>query len=161
VRAATLHRLLLIAILAGLAFSIYAAIEVTVDTGLRNTCSVNSVFSCGRVDSSAYTNLGPVPDWSVGVGGFVVLLALDIPLLLTYDPRMLNAVLGLSIVGLLVAAGLAAVEVFLIHAVCPICLGAYISDAAVLGFALGLLRLRRAGELEASEGSSEPSTTAG
>jgi uncharacterized membrane protein len=152
VRASTLHRLLLLSILIGLGFSLYAMVEVLYPAA-QGTCSINPFFSCGKVDQSAYTHIGPVPDWLVGVGGFVLLLALDLPLLRSYEVRYLYGIAVLAAVGLAVAVGLGLVELTLIHAVCPICLGAYLSDAAVMGLALGLLGLRKAALAEAA---SEP-----
>ncbi len=141
VDARVLHRMLLLFILVGLAFSLYATFEV-LDPSLQGTCSVNSFVSCSAVDQSGYTHLGPFPDWSVGVAGFVLLLALDIPLFLTFRPAWLYGVLGLSLVGVAVSAYLAYLELGVIHALCPICLGAYISNLLVLGTALWLRQAR-------------------
>ncbi|MCI4338367.1 MAG: vitamin K epoxide reductase family protein, partial [Thermoplasmata archaeon] len=66
----------------------------------------------------------------------------DVPLLRSYDPRLLFGLLGLAALGLAIAGYLAYVELYLIHALCPICLGAYLSDLAVLLLALVLVRLR-------------------
>ena len=141
--ARVLHRLLLVEILAGLAFSAYAAFEV-LNPALQGTCSVNGYLSCGKVDQSGWTNLGPAPDWAVGVGGFLLQLAIDIPLLRSYDSRLLHLLLIVGVAGLVVAAGLAYIELAIIQALCPICLGAYLAEAAVVGLALALVRLRRA-----------------
>jgi uncharacterized membrane protein len=143
VDARLLHRLLLVCIVVGIGFSSYAAFEV-LDKGLQGTCSVNAYISCSAVDTSGHTTLGPVPDWVIGLLGFVVMLALDVPLLRTYDPRLLYGVLGLSALGLGVAGYLAYIELDIIHALCPVCLGAYLSDLAVLLVAVSLVRLRRA-----------------
>ena len=156
--ARVLHRLALVAILAGLAFSVYAAFEV-LNPALQGSCTVNGYLSCAKVDQSAWTTIGPVPDWAVGVGGFALMLAIDVPLLRSYDPRLLRLLLGVSVAGLAVAAGLAYVELAIIQALCPICLGAYFSDAAVVGLVVGIDRLRRRPEPIAEEapgGSSVP-----
>jgi uncharacterized membrane protein len=142
VNAERLHRLLLIGIIIGLAFSIYASIEVEYPAA-QGVCSVNSYISCAAVDTSGHTSIGPVPDFVVGLAGFLLLLAFDLPLLRTYDVRYLYGVLGLATIGAVVAVGLGSIEVFVIHAVCPICLGAYLSDAFVLAMALWIWRLRR------------------
>ncbi|MHB8351550.1 MAG: vitamin K epoxide reductase family protein [Thermoplasmata archaeon] len=142
VDARTLHRALFLAILVGLAFSLYASFEV-LDPALQSSCSVTPYFSCRAVDESGVTHLGPLPDWSVGLGGFLLLLALDLPLLTSYDPRLLNGVVAVSAVGAVVALGLGYVELGVIRALCPVCLGAYLSDAAVLLLALALVRMRR------------------
>ena len=140
--ARTLHRLLFLFVLAGLGLSVYAAFEVT-DPALQHGCTVNGFFSCAAVTASGRTSIGPFPDWAIGVGGFVLLLALDLPLLRYYTPSLLLAVLLVSLAGLGVAAYLAYIEVAIIGAVCPVCLGTYIADAGVLALALALFLLRR------------------
>ena len=161
-----LHRLLLLAILVGLGFSAFAAFEV-VDTSLTSACSVNPFFSCGAVASSGDTGFppprGPVPDYAVGLLGFIALLALDIPLLRTYRTVWLKGVIALAALGLVVAVVLAYVELAIIQHLCPVCLGAYIADGAVLAIAVTIGRERNRKE-DAEEalstagrpGSSEP-----
>ncbi len=156
VKAETLHRLLLVFIVVGLAFSTYSAIE-TYYHPLQNTCTVNGAVSCSKVDASAYTGVGPVPFWSVGVGGFLLLLALDIPLYRTYEIRYLKPLLVVAGLGVGTAIVLGAIEVFLIGAICPICLGAYVSGVIVFVTALGIRRLRSAEDPEVSKGAREPS----
>jgi uncharacterized membrane protein len=143
--ARALHRLLFLLLLAGLAASVYAAIEVLVPAA-ANACTVNALFSCSAVDQSGLTSIGPIPDWVIGVAGFGLMLAIDLPLQRTYTPRLLDAILLLSVAGLAVAAYLSYVEIFLIHALCPVCLSTYILDAGVLLVAIVLWRLRRAPE---------------
>ncbi|MCI4345773.1 MAG: vitamin K epoxide reductase family protein [Thermoplasmata archaeon] len=142
VDARLLHRLLLVGILAGIGFSLYATAEV-LDPALQSSCSVSAFFSCGAVDQSGHTSIGPVPDWSVGLGGFLFLLALDLPLLATFNPRLLGAVMLVSGAGLAVSLYLGYVELDIIHALCPICLGAYLSNAFVFLTATVLVALRR------------------
>jgi uncharacterized membrane protein len=148
VEAPVLHRVLLASIVLGLGFSVYAALEV-VDPSLSAACSIYRTVSCGTVLHSGYTTFplgSAIPDWLWGVAGFVALLALDVPLLRTYHLRYLQAIFGLSIAGVGLAAVFAGVEAFLIHALCPICLGAYLSGVGVLVSSGWLLRLRRAEE---------------
>ena len=141
--ARVLHRLLLLCILVGVGFAAFAAFEV-LDPALQSSCSVSSYFSCQAVDKSGHTTLFGVDDWKIGLGGFLGLLALDVPLLITYDARLLDGVVLLAGAGLALAVVLGSIEVFVIGAFCPVCLGAYISDAGVLAVALTLWRMRRA-----------------
>jgi uncharacterized membrane protein len=143
VDARVLHRLLLLSVIVGLGFSAYAAFEV-LQPPLQGACTINSYLSCSAVDRSGWTTIGPVPDWAVGVGGFALMLAIDVVLIRTYDPRWLNALLAVALVGLAVAAGLAYVELAIVRALCPICLGAYLSDGAVVGLVLQIRAIRRA-----------------
>ncbi|MGI0150827.1 MAG: hypothetical protein ACREC5_02690 [Thermoplasmata archaeon] len=57
--ARVLHRALLLAILAGLAFSAYAAFEV-LNPALQHSCSISAFFSCSAVDRSGHTTVGAV-----------------------------------------------------------------------------------------------------
>ncbi len=145
--AKVVHRLLLFLILVGLAFSLYATLE-TLDPALQATCSVNSYLSCQAVDSSGFTHTGPIPDWAIGVGGFLLLLLLDLALLRTFEVRWLNAVTVVAALGVVTAVYLGSIELFVIKAICPICLGAYLSGVAVLLVALWLRRIRASAEPE-------------
>jgi uncharacterized membrane protein len=151
VDARVLHRLLLFFLVVGLIFSCYAAFEV-LDPALQRSCSLNAFLSCSAVDKSGHTNFGPtpIPDYAVGIAGFVAMLAVDVPLLRSYDPRLLYALLGLTTVGLAIAVGLGLVELTIIRAFCPICLGAYLSDAGAFLVAVALVRLRRSAQREAT-----------
>src|SRR5580700_4156909 len=97
-RAATLHALLLLAIVVGLGFALYAYAE-SVDAGLRNSCNVNSVFNCSKIDTSGMTTTLGIQDYVWGISGFVVLLALDVPLFRSWRRDLLNAVVGVSGLG--------------------------------------------------------------
>jgi uncharacterized membrane protein len=143
VDARILHRLVLLFLLLGLGLSTYAAVEVVYHPA-QSVCSFNSYVSCSRVTQSGHTTLGPVPDWAVGVGGFVLLLAIDLPLLRSFDGRLLLLLLLVALVGIGVSAYFAYVELGVIHALCPVCLGAYLADGAVLILAFALVRLRLA-----------------
>jgi uncharacterized membrane protein len=164
VDAPVLHRLLLVTILAGLGLSLFSTAEY-LDPALTSVCSPNPLWSCGGVLKSGDTGFppptGPIPDFAVGVAGFVLLLVLDLLLLRTYEKRWLLGILLLSVVGLLVAASLLATEAFLIHAYCPICVGSYIADLGVFLLALVLWRTRRRAEAEIATEGRAPSPTSG
>ncbi len=134
-----LKRLLLVCILAGLALSIYAGVETMVPS-LQGTCNVSSTINCGKVAQSPYSYIGPIPVWSIGVGGFVVLLALGILYLRSGGSRWLFWIWVFSGIGLASSVVLLGVEVFLINAICPVCLASYLADLAVFLLAW---RLRR------------------
>lgn len=148
-RAQTVHTVLLLAAFAGLVVSGWAAYEST-HPAVQGTCTVSAFFSCAAVDQSAYTTVLGVPDWLVGVGGFVLLIALDIPLYRTWKRPWLLAVTGFAALGLGAAAYFAYVELALIGAFCLVCFSAYVADAVVFGAAVYLLRRGRvaAGEAE-------------
>ncbi|MGC2034250.1 MAG: vitamin K epoxide reductase family protein [Thermoplasmata archaeon] len=159
VEAPTLHRALLALIVLGLALSIYAALEVWV-AGLSSACSVNSVISCSQVLRSGHTSFPPgtfIPDWAWGVGGFLALLVIDVALLQTYDVRLLWAVVVLSALGVVVAVSLGYIEVFVIHAICPVCVSTYAAGVGVFVISAYLLKMRRAADLDLRS-ATEPSS---
>ncbi len=158
VSAEVLHRGTWAFLIVGLGFSLFAMFE-SLDTALQSVCSLNPFFSCARVDASAYSHIGPVPDWSIGVGGFIVMIVVEAMLQRTYDHRLLQLLLGLSLTAVGVTVVLAYTELFLITppVFCPVCLGSYLSNLGVLGCVLGLVRLRRGALREEAADSSGPS----
>ncbi|MCI4335610.1 MAG: vitamin K epoxide reductase family protein [Thermoplasmata archaeon] len=147
--ARTLHSLIPIAIVAGLILSGYAAYEST-HPSAQGSCSINGFVSCSKVDNSAHTTTFGVQDYWLGVAGFLALLVVDIPLLRTYKAPWLYALLGLSTIGVGVALYLAYIELAVINALCLICTGAYLSNAAVWLASLGLVWERRSSDRDDS-----------
>jgi uncharacterized membrane protein len=147
-KAESVHQLLLLGILVGLAFAIYAMIESVVPA-LQHSCTINSYFSCGKIDSSGHTTTLGVQDYVWGIAGFIALFVVDIPLYRTWKREWLEVVTVLSGLGVLLSIYFAYLELVVIQGVCPICLGAYLSNVLVFGCAAYLMRLgsaeRRAG----------------
>lgn len=108
------------------------------------TCKVGTWEDCGLVSgpNAPYSSIGPVPVALIGLVGYaVIFLAIWLadwwPLLDRYLPEVLVATTSLA---LLITAGLTALEIFVIHAVCRYCL---ISAAIVtLMFLLAINYLR-------------------
>ncbi|MCI4353974.1 MAG: vitamin K epoxide reductase family protein [Thermoplasmata archaeon] len=139
-RAETVHALLLMGILVGLAFSVFAAYETT-HPAVQGVCSPNSFVSCQKIDTSGHTTTLGIEDWLWGIGGFVVLLAFDIPLYRTWKREWLLAVTALSALGAILSVYFAYVELAIIQGLCPVCLSAYLCNVVVLGCAVYLMRL--------------------
>jgi len=139
-RAETAHAVILLAIVAGLGFALFSAYE-TLNPAAQQACSVSPFFSCAAVDQSGLTTTLGVQDYWWGIAGFALLLALDIPLYRTWKRSWLLALTTASLAGAVFSVYLAYVELGLIGALCPVCLGAYLSNAVVLGFALVLVRM--------------------
>ncbi len=138
-RSETLHALLPLLIVAGLGFALFAAAE-TLDPALRGYCSVSPFLSCSKVDESNHTTFLAIPDYLWGIGGFVLLFALDIQVYRLGRGRWLDALTLVSAAGFLLSLYLASLELFVIHAFCLICFGAYVCNAATLTTALLLRR---------------------
>ena len=141
VPAESLHALVLVALVAGLFFSVWSAYESV--TGSTSGCSVNAFVSCGAVRNSGYTSAFGVPYWAAGVGGFVAMLAVDIPLYRSWKPSLLYVLAALSALGLAISIYFVYLELAVIHAVCPVCTGAHLANVAVLAGAVGLVRRAR------------------
>jgi uncharacterized membrane protein len=128
--ARNLHALLPVAIIAGLALSVYAAYESAYPAA-QQSCSLNGFVSCSKVAQSSYSSTLGVPDYWAGIAGFLALFVVDVPLLRTYKPMWLRALLGLAGLGLVGSAYLAYVELAIIHALCLVCTGAYLANLVV------------------------------
>lgn len=147
--ARNLHALLPVAILVGLALSVYAAYE-SAHPAAQASCSLNGFVSCSKVAQSAYTTTLGIPDYWAGIAGFLAMFLVDIPLLRTYKPVWLRALFGLSALGLIGSAYLAYVELEIIHALCLVCTGAYFANLVVFLAALALVRQARSESREPS-----------
>ncbi len=114
---------------------------------LFTTCSVGAWEDCGLVSgpNAPYASIGPVPVALIGLAGYAAIFLLTwLPpwsaTLDNYLPQLLLGVIGLA---LLITAGLTALEIFVIHAICRYCL---ISAGIILAmFLLALSNLRQAG----------------
>ena len=138
-RSETLQAILPLAIVAGLAFSLFAAAE-TVDPALRGICSVSPFLSCSKVDQSNYTTTLGIPDYAIGIAGFVVLFALDVQVYRLGRGRWLDALTAFSALGFVLSGYWGYLELGKIGALCLICFGAYLSNVATLAIALLLRR---------------------
>jgi uncharacterized membrane protein len=139
-RARTYRSLLELGALLGLLVALFAALEVYV-AGLSNVCSFNSVVSCTAVLLSGKTTTLWVPDWVWGVAGFIAIIALAaVASQRRKDVRLTYGILALTTAGVGLAAYFLYVEVFEIHAVCPVCVSAYFFGTLAWVGAVGLAR---------------------
>ena len=145
ISAETLYALLLVLLLGGLAASLYAAYEV-VNPAAAAVCSTSGYVSCSKVQSSGDTQVLGVPDWAVGVGGYVVMLLVGVLAYRTFDRRYLSLLLGLSGIGLLFSLFFVYEETVVIQALCPVCSTAHALNVGVLIVALTLWRMGRPAE---------------
>ncbi len=121
--------LLISAILAGLGLSIYSVyhhFQITKFGNFDSFCSINQTFDCGAVAQSPYSVMFGVP---LGVWGGLYFCTQ----LFFIFPRFKNNLskqnaqnfLGLAILGVLASLYLAFVSLFLIKAVCLVCVSTY------------------------------------
>jgi uncharacterized membrane protein len=126
-------------------------------------CTANGWEDCGLVSGpdAPYASIGPIPVALIGLVGYAAIFLLTwlpdwLPILRRYLPELLVGVTGMA---LLFTAGLTALEVFVIHAVCRYCL---VSAAIILlMFILAVMYLRDVNRGEVApeeEGPSEART---
>ena len=104
---------------------------------------VCAVGGCEAVNTSSYSSLFGVPVAAIGAAGYAALLALAVWTLLMPDqvPAWLNDVrLTFATIGLLFAAYLTIVELFILHDVCMWCV---LQAIAITAIFVGLLVERR------------------
>ena len=107
-------------------------------------CAAQGFEDCGRVSGpeAPYSSIGPIPVALIGLVGYVVIFLLTwlpawLPVLERYLPELLIGVIGLA---LLFTAGLTALEIYVIHAVCRYCLVS--AGIIVVMFVLAISYLR-------------------
>jgi uncharacterized membrane protein len=124
----------------GLITSVYAAAEVY-DAALSKACSFNGVVSCNIILESGKTSILGIPDWAFGVGGFVLILVVGgWAEYYRRDPRVTYGLLGVTSLGVALAAYLLYVEVFEIGGICPVCVSSYFFGVLAWVGAVGLAR---------------------
>lgn len=140
--------LLLIAVLA--AFGVADAGYLTYqwyEAADSTWCDLDSYWSCSAVRESPWASVGGVPTAVVGVAGFAVLLVLAaVALRGTADIGRWPTdrwILLFGILGAAVGAGLTLVEVFIIRAICILCVIGFALDLGILGLAAVLVRARK------------------
>ncbi|HYA54178.1 MAG TPA: vitamin K epoxide reductase family protein [Thermoplasmata archaeon] len=136
----------------GLIVSIYTYIE-TVYSGLQKTCTVNAYVSCGAVANSGRTTTLGIPDSFIGVGGFVLILVLA-----AVAESRRRDLLWPNLLVLVTSAGVAFslyflyLEVGVIHALCPVCLTAWVFGwIAWFGSILLVRKVRAKAQARAAE----------
>ncbi len=149
---------IILAGLIGLLVSIFAAAEFY-QASLRSVCSFNSFFSCGVVDQSGLTTTLGIQDYLWGIGGFLLILVVaGIADRRSADPRPAYLLLGVTTLGVALALYFLYIELALIHALCVVCVAAYLfGGIAWIGAISLVLRTRaaegRAREVDTSSGS--------
>jgi uncharacterized membrane protein len=141
----------------GLIASVYAAAEVH-DASLSRACSFNGVVSCNLILESGKTTVLGIPDWSLGIAGFILILAAG-ALAEWYrrDDRFTYALLAVTSAGVALAAYLLYVEVFEIGGICPVCASAYFFGVVAWAGAVGLARKAYRRSHRSSTAAPEPS----
>jgi uncharacterized membrane protein len=126
---------------AGLVVSAYLTV---LSFGPPSTCPVGdfAIFSCNDVIWSKYAYLYGFSVAMLGLGWFVIALALAV--LGRNNTRVLQGLVVWSVLGALGVAGFVYTEVFLLGRICVLCTIAHVMGLATLVFSLASLRGNRA-----------------
>ena len=115
----------------------YAASNSTV-------CDISNYFSCSTVRQSSYSSFLGIPTATVGLAGFVILLAMFV---MAFRGRshlggsLIDTwILLFAVLGGLVGLGLFMIEGFVIQAICLFCLSGFALDLGILAIAVVLRR---------------------
>ncbi len=132
-----LRKILIALSVAGLLDSVYLA---WIKIFERGACSLST--GCEVVNTSQYASIAGIPIALLGASAYVMMLAV---LLLEarndfFDFNGALIVFGLSLVGVLYSAYLTYLELYVIHAICPFCVGSAI--ILILMLILSVLRLQ-------------------
>ncbi|MHB9111326.1 MAG: vitamin K epoxide reductase family protein [Thermoleophilia bacterium] len=88
-----------------------------------SSCDFNETVSCTAVNQSKYSEVAGIPVAAIGIAGYMMLgLLAGIALAKPQKSRLMFKLLALaSLGGFLAALGLTYIELFILKAVCPLC----------------------------------------
>jgi uncharacterized membrane protein len=128
----------------GLIVAIYTYLE-TVQASLQKYCTINAYVSCGAVANSGRTTLFGVPDSFIGIGGFVlILLVAGVAESRRKELLWPYLLLLITTMGVAVSLFFLYEELFEIHALCPVCLAAWVCGWVAWGGSIALVLKARA-----------------
>lgn len=135
--------LALVLAIGGIADAAYLTWQWYAEAG-ASFCDVNAYFSCSEVRRSIFSSVAGVPTAVIGLAGFVILAALA-GLAFSGRARVGSwriepIFLGFAVLGALVGAGLFLIEIFIIHAICLLCVIGFALDLGITGLAAVLLK---------------------
>ena len=135
----TLYRISIAFAILGTLVSIYMTIFKLTEN--QKMCLGNG--GCSVVNSSSYSEVSGIPVALIGVGGYLVILALLLMenRLKFFKQNGTLIIFGLSLIGFLFTIYLIYVELALIHALCPFCVTSQITMTIL--FILSVIRLVR------------------
>ena len=140
----------------GLIVSIFTYLE-SLEASLQALCTVNAFVSCSAVARSGKTTLFGISDSFIGIGGFVlILLVAGIAEARRREMLWSYLLLVLTTGGVALSFYFGYVELGEIHALCPVCLTAYVFGFIAWGGSIALVqKLRAKARARAAKGTAE------
>ena len=132
--------------LAGLADAGYA-LNQHYAPPLDSSCDINATVSCTAVNQSDYSVLLGIPVAAIGMAGYVLIGAAALTALLKNAWRrwLMPAIAAAGVIALAFSLWLTYVELFVIKAVCPLCVTSLaLVTAITVTASTGLIRMRKA-----------------
>jgi len=128
----------------GLITSIFTYVE-SLEASLQSLCTVNAFVSCSAVAHSGKTTLFGISDSFIGIGGFILILVVA-AIAESRRREMLwpYLLLFLTTGGVALSFYFGYVELGEIHALCPVCLTAYVFGFIAWGGSIALVQKLRA-----------------
>ncbi len=105
----------------GIIDSVYLASEA-INPQIPLYCPTVGILNCGAVTSSTYSRFAGVPVAFLGLGWFVIMVAI----IVVNKPALNYALIPLWLLGTVGVGYLVFVEEFVLHAICPYCTLAHI-----------------------------------
>lgn len=143
-RTATIRSVIYFAAGLGLIVSIFTYLE-SVEASLQSLCTVNAFVSCSAVAKSGKTTLFGISDSFIGIGGFILILVVAaVAESRRKEPVWAYLLLFITTGGVALSGYFGYVELGEIHALCVVCLTAYVFGVVAWGGAIALVRKVRA-----------------
>ena len=123
--------------LAGIADSGYA-LNQHYSTAETSACDFNATVSCTAVNQSKYSEFLGIPVAGLGLAGYAAMGGMAGFLLAGKGPRFLlhTSLIAFALIALGVSLALTYIEVFVIEAVCPLCVISLLLVAVITVFAI-------------------------
>lgn len=111
------------------------------EPGHKSFCNVSATVNCDAVAQSSYSTLLGLPLSVWGMLGYTATLILAIWSVRSRRPAAAASLWILGVVCTASALALAAISAFALHSWCLLCMGSWAVDVALLGVAVGLVRV--------------------
>ncbi len=138
---------IIILALAGVVDSTYALNQHYAEAD-TSSCDFDATVSCTAVNQSSYSEVAGIPVAGIGIGGYILIATLSGILLVRKEWALVFLPLAVlvSLGALTVSLVLTYIEVFILKAVCPLCVGslALVTAITALFIAVAIKRFIQA-----------------